>query len=71
MSLSDQKHNGQPEVRLGHYREPFSLEGGTSANFYAFMERSPINDLDPARSWGVSLFNDQLNDTYVRNGTLS
>ena len=32
-------------------------------NFYAFMERSPINDLDPARSWGVSLFNDQLNDT--------
>ena len=61
--IGSQKHNGQPEVRLGHYREPFSLEGGTSANFYAFMERSPINDLDPARSWGVSLFNDQLNDT--------
>ena len=48
--IGSQKHNGQPEVRLGHYREPFSLEGGTSANFYAFMERSPINDLDPART---------------------
>ena len=61
--IGSRKYNGQPELRLGHYREPFSLEGGTSANFYAFMERSPINDLDPARSWGISLFNDQLNDT--------
>ena len=61
--IGSRKYNGQPELRLGHYREPFSLEGGTSANFYAFMERSPINDLDPARSWGLSLFNDQLNDT--------
>jgi phosphate-selective porin OprO/OprP len=61
--IGSRKHNGQPEMRLGHYREPFSLEGGTSANFYAFMERSPVNNLDPARSWGLSLFNDQLNDT--------
>ena len=60
--IGSRKYNGQPEWRLGHYREPFSLEGGTSANFYAFMERSPVNDLDPARSWGISLFSDSISD---------
>jgi phosphate-selective porin OprO/OprP len=44
------------EYRLGHFREPFSLEGNTSANYYMFLERSPINDLDPARAWGLCLF---------------
>ncbi len=44
------------ELRLGHMREPFSLEGGTSANSYAFLERSPTNDLDPARNWGLGYF---------------
>jgi phosphate-selective porin OprO and OprP len=41
------------EFKFGHMREPFSLEGGTSANSFAFMERSSINDLDPARNWGA------------------
>lgn len=45
--------DGQEQV--GHFREPFSLEGGTSARFFAFMERSPVNVLDPARNWGVGL----------------
>lgn len=44
------------EFRLGHMREPFSLEGGTSANTFAFLERSPVNDLDPSRNWGLGLF---------------
>ena len=44
------------EKRIGHFREPFSLEGGTSANSFAFMERSPINMLDPARNWGLGFF---------------
>ncbi len=43
------------EYKFGHMREPFSLEGGTSANSFAFMERSPINVLDPARNWGVGI----------------
>ncbi|MFO0897310.1 MAG: porin [Pirellulales bacterium] len=51
---------GQPqengEFRGGHYREPFSLEGAISANSFAFMERSPINNLDPARNWGLGYF---------------
>lgn len=44
------------ERRWGHFREPFSLEGNISANYYQFMERSPINALDPARGWGLCLF---------------
>jgi phosphate-selective porin OprO/OprP len=48
------------ESQLGHFREPFSLEGGTSAKYFAFMERSPINSLDPARNWGVGLFRENL-----------
>lgn len=43
------------EFKFGHMREPFSLEGGTSANSFAFMERSPSNILDPARNWGLGL----------------
>jgi len=42
--------------QVGHFREPFSLEGGTSARYFAFMERSPINLLDPARNWGLGYF---------------
>lgn len=51
---------GQPqqsgEFRGGHFREPFSLEGAMSANSFGFMERSPINNLDPARNWGLGYF---------------
>ncbi len=47
------------EAQVGHFREPFSLEGGTSARHFAFMERSPVNLLDPARNWGVGLFHEQ------------
>ncbi|MDP1798603.1 MAG: porin [Planctomycetaceae bacterium] len=46
----------QGEFRVGHFREPFSLEGGTSANSFALMERSSINQLDPARNWGVGYY---------------
>jgi phosphate-selective porin OprO/OprP len=48
------KVSDQGEFKFGHLREPFSLEGGTSANTFAFMERSLINVLDPARNWGVA-----------------
>jgi phosphate-selective porin OprO and OprP len=46
------------ETQLGHFREPFSLEGGTSARHFAFLERSPINLLDPARNWGLGWFHE-------------
>lgn len=40
-------------VRVGHQVEPFSLEGYTNSNYFPFVERSPIDSLDPARNWGV------------------
>ena len=45
---------GVRQVRVGHFREPFSLEGATSSNFITFLERSPLNQLDPTRNWGVA-----------------
>lgn len=45
---------GVREVRVGYFREPFSLEGATSSRFITFMERSPLNVLDPTRNWGVA-----------------
>jgi phosphate-selective porin OprO and OprP len=44
---------GVNEVNVGYFREPFSLDGATSSRFITFMERSPLNVLDPARNWGV------------------
>lgn len=44
---------GLRELRVGYFREPFSLEGATSSRFITFLERSPLNELDPARDWGV------------------
>lgn len=42
------------EVRTGFLREPFSLEGATSSRFITFLERSPLNQLDPTRNWGLA-----------------
>jgi phosphate-selective porin OprO/OprP len=47
---------GVDELRVGYLREPFSLEGGTSSRFITFMERSPLNALDPTRNWGIAGF---------------
>jgi phosphate-selective porin OprO/OprP len=47
---------GVRQVRVGHFREPYSLEGMTSTNFITFMERSSVNVLSPARNWGICGF---------------
>lgn len=44
------------QVRVGHFAEPFSLEGQISSNDITFVERSPIDALDPARNWGVGIY---------------
>lgn len=41
------------QIRVGQFREPYSLEGMTSSNFITFMERAPTNVLSPTRNWGV------------------
>lgn len=47
---------GVQQIRVGHFREPYSLEGMTSTNFLTFLERAPSNVLSPARNWGVCGF---------------
>jgi len=49
-------------LQIGHMQEPFSLEGATSSNFFAFVERSPIMALDPAFSWGVCILSYTKNE---------
>lgn len=44
---------GVRQIRVGHFREPYSLDGMTSSNFMTFLERSPLNTISPARNWGV------------------
>ena len=44
-------------VRVGHIREPFSLEDQTSSKYVSFMERALPNALAPGRNIGV-LVND-------------
>jgi phosphate-selective porin OprO/OprP len=44
-------------VRLGHFREPFSLEAQTSSNYYTFMERAYNTSFDPSRNWGIMFYN--------------
>jgi phosphate-selective porin OprO/OprP len=43
-------------VKVGHFIEPFSMEGDTSSNSFPFIERSSINALDPDRNWGVGFW---------------
>ena len=42
------------EIKIGNYKEPFSLENLTSSNDITFMERSLIDELSPGRSIGIS-----------------
>jgi phosphate-selective porin OprO/OprP len=53
VAVGDAQESG--EYLAGHYLEPFSLELDTSSNSFAFLERSPVNVLDPERNWGVGL----------------
>ncbi|MFQ5590908.1 MAG: OprO/OprP family phosphate-selective porin, partial [Phycisphaerae bacterium] len=47
-------------VRVGQFKEPFSLEELTSSNYITFMERSLVNTFAPARNVGVMFFDTLL-----------
>jgi len=42
-------------VKIGHFKEPFSMEELTGANNTTFMERALVNELVPSRNIGVSI----------------
>ena len=43
------------QIRIGRFKQPFSLEELTSSNNIDFMERSYVNQLVPAKKLGVML----------------
>ncbi len=47
--------------RVGHQKEPWSLENLTSSRFVLFMERSLVNAFAKGRGLGVGIFNHALN----------
>jgi len=55
IGVSDLPYVGN--IRVGHFREPFSLEELTSARYLTFMERSMLNQLMvPSRNMGVMCY---------------
>ena len=58
--------NQAAQVRVGRFKQPFSLEELTSSNNIDFMERSYLNQLAPSKKIGVMLFGEPLADmTYA------
>lgn len=54
------------QIRVGRFKQPFSLEELTSSNNIDFMERSYINQLIPGKKLGVMLFGEPIQDmTYA------
>jgi len=43
------------EIKLGHFKEPFSLEEMTSSKYIAFLERALPNVFAPSRNFGVQV----------------
>ncbi len=52
---------GLGHIRVGHQKEPFSLEEQTSSRFITFMERGLPNVFAPSRNTGVMTYNTAFN----------
>ncbi len=51
---------GFGSVKVGHYKEPYSLEELTSSNYMTFVERSLPNAFSASRNTGMTVYNSQL-----------
>ena len=52
-------------VRVGHYKEPFSLEQLTSDRFLPFLERSLADVFAPARNTGIMIHDSRSRATWA------
>jgi len=48
-------YNQDAQVRVGRFKQPFSLEENTSSNNIDFMERSYVNQITPGKKLGAML----------------
>jgi phosphate-selective porin OprO/OprP len=46
-------YNKEGQVRVGRFKQPFSLEENTSSNNIDFMERSYVNQIIPGKKLGI------------------
>ena len=60
LGLKDLPHVGR--LRIGHFKEPFSLEYLTESKYITFMERGLPNALVPQRNTGIMVQNHVLDD---------
>lgn len=63
IGLTDLPYVGN--LQIGHFREPFSLERLTNANFTTFMERSLSDVFAPKRNLGLMLLNSHFENRLI------
>jgi phosphate-selective porin OprO/OprP len=60
--------NNKSLIKIGQFKEPFSLEELTSSRFTTFLERASINGVSPKRNLGIQYSNHSSNTNFFVGG---